>query len=153
MGNGEWNDGTVQRLFAERVDPVCSPALAERIGRGQAGFDIAPLIHVDVDDESWIGWTRYFRSVERAPGTKRQELHFTNYVQATQAALNHQGMMLGWRSITADLVGEGRLVTVLDAPLVPEEAFYMVLSQRPRSARSCRLAAAWLAEAADRFVG
>ena len=152
-GKGHWSDGAVQRLFTERIDPVCSPALAERIGKEEAGFDSAPLIHVDVDDESWIGWPRYLRAIERVSGSKRQELHFTNYVQATQAALNQQGMMLGWRSITADLVGEGRLVRVLDAPLVPDEAFSMVVSQRPRSVRSCTLVAAWLREAADRFAG
>src|SRR3546814_10193002 len=32
-GDGGWQDGTVTPLFAERIDPVASPALAESLRR------------------------------------------------------------------------------------------------------------------------
>src|SRR3546814_5050624 len=35
FGNGQWQDGSVTPLFAERIDPVASPALAARLGRSE----------------------------------------------------------------------------------------------------------------------
>jgi LysR family glycine cleavage system transcriptional activator len=76
-------------------------------------------------------------------------LRFTNYVQATQAALAGQGVMLGWRSITGDLVNEGRLARVADAAIVPSEAFYIVAAARPRSPEAAATVLAWLVAAAE----
>lgn len=141
-GDGRWDDGTVRRLFEERVEPVCSPSLAGRLGAAACWFEEATLIHVDVDDETWLSWRAYFRATKQAGGGRG--VRFTNYVQATQAALAGQGVMLGWRSITGDLVEEGRLVRIAGAPIVPKEAFYLVLADRPRSARACEAVSAWL---------
>jgi LysR family glycine cleavage system transcriptional activator len=147
-GDGRWNDGIVQPLFAERVDPVCSPALAPRLKISDRWFDAAALIHVDVEDQSWLSWSAYLRAKGHAEG-RRPGLHFTNYVQATQAALGGQGIMLGWRSITGDLVKEGRLALAVDAPFTPKEAFYLVTDFRPRSATACATIASWLTRSAD----
>ncbi|MDQ0396034.1 LysR substrate-binding domain-containing protein [Labrys monachus] len=146
-GDGSWTDGRVQLLFAERIDPVCSPELAARLRNAGSGIADATLLHVDVDDESWVRWSRYLRGAGLPPN-RRAGLHFTNYVQATQAALGGLGIMLGWRSITGDLVREGRLVPFLDAPMVPPDGFHLVTSPRPRSAATCQAVGAWLVEAA-----
>src|SRR3546814_9629093 len=64
----------------------------------------------------WTPWEVYLRKLGLARGTARsgsRDLRFTNYVQATQAAPAGRGVMLGWRSITGDLVAEGRLVPVV----------------------------------------
>ena len=160
-GNGRWQDGTVTPLFAERIDPVASPALADSLRQSPAPLEGAPLIHVDTGDARWTPWEAYLRQVglTRGPvpgqGGKQpragagRDLRFTNYVQATQAALAGQGVMLGWRSITGDLVAEGRLVPVVDRPLVPPDAYYLVAARRSRAAPhadagDCAALIAWL---------
>ena len=85
-GAGDWRDGTVQVLFKERVDPVCSPAYAARLAQDEVGLEAAVLIHVDVDDQRWTPWRSYLKAVGLTAGNRRQDLRFTNYVQATQAA-------------------------------------------------------------------
>jgi DNA-binding transcriptional LysR family regulator len=157
-GNGRWQDGTVTPLFAERVDPVASPALAGSLRQSPAPLEGAPLIHVDASDARWTPWEAYLRQVgltrgltrgTRGSGAPGRDLRFTNYVQATQAALAGQGVMLGWRSITGDLVAEGRLVPVVDRPLVPPDAYYLVAARRSRAAPhadagDCAALIAWL---------
>jgi DNA-binding transcriptional LysR family regulator len=145
FGDGRWQDGVVTPLFAERIDPVASPALAERLRGAAAPLASAPLIHVESTDARWTPWDAYLRAVGLAHARGRsKDLRFTNYVQATQAALAGHGVMLGWRSITGDLVAEGRLVPVLGRPLVPEDAYYLVTSPRSRAPAECAALVDWL---------
>ncbi len=141
-GHGKWDDGAVQPLCGEKIDPVCSPALAARLQK-RDWLATATLIHVDVEDPRWLSWQAYLRATGQRAGRQRG-LHFTNYVQATQAALGGQGVMLGWHSIAGDLLRDKQLARLGAATLVPDDAFYLVTTHRPRSAAACRLVAAWL---------
>ncbi len=147
-GDGKWSDGVVDRLYQEQIDPVCSPALAARL-KGSDWLGSAALIHVDVEDARWLSWSAYLRATGQQ-GARRRGLHFTNYVQATQAALSGQGVMLGWRSITGDLLREGQLARAGGAPLVPDDAVYSVAAHRPRSPDASNLVSAWLMGCAER---
>lgn len=142
-GDGKWTDGVVEKLFDERVVPVCSAVYRERMAAEAMPLDRATLLHVNTDDPAWIGWPAYLRSLKltesRAPSRR-----FTNYVQATQAALDGQGIMLGWESITGDLVREGRLVELDAAPLVPADAFYLVSTPLIAERLSARSLGEWL---------
>jgi len=142
-GNGRWVDGTVEKLFDERVVPVCSQPFRDRLKSAGVKLDRATLLHVNTDDPAWITWSIYLKSKglrENLVAGRR----FTNYVQATQAALDGQGVMLGWESITGDLVREGRLVELNDLPLIPTDAFYLVTTQLIGERPSARLLADWL---------
>ena len=94
FGDGNWSDGTVTPLLEERIEPVCTPELAERLGLDRPSHPV--------------------------------QLRFSNYVQATQAALAGRGVALGWRTITGGYVAEGRLVVPVEAPLTPPSSFYAV---------------------------
>jgi DNA-binding transcriptional LysR family regulator len=149
FGDGRWDDGAVTRLFAEEIRPLANPALARRLAGEAAPLAAAPLIHVEADDPRWTAWPAYLRATgqSRAPvvvGGQVQDLRFTNYVQATQAALAGQGIMLGWRSITGDLVAEGRLAPVGAPPLTPDSAYYLVTA--PAARAPAALLVAWLKE-------
>lgn len=144
-GDGRWDDGAVTLLFAERIDPLASPALAERLRGDPAPLSAAPLLHVEVEDPRWTTWPAYLRATGQVRAQwHEKDLRFTNYVQATQAALAGQGVVLGWRSITGDLVAEGRLVPVIDRPLVPPDAYYLVAARDSRASSACALLTQWL---------
>lgn len=140
-GLGHWPDGAATLLFPERLVAVCSPALAETV-RGLAG---ATLLHVVGTERSWLGWDDYLRRIGHPPVSARGR-SFTNYVQATQAALSGQGILLGWESNAGDLVREGRLVPLDLAPLVPEEAFHLVRPHDRPQTPAGRLLADWLTD-------
>ncbi len=147
-GDGTWSDGEVIRLFEERVEPVCTPALAATLSHADLGM--ATLIHVDFEDPRWLTWSDYLRAANLRGLRPRASLRFNNYVQATQATLNDRGVMLGWRSITGDLQREGRLIALPLPPLVPDDGYYCVVRrrQKPREARDALLG--WLITVADR---
>jgi DNA-binding transcriptional LysR family regulator len=142
-GAGLWTDGEVAKLFDERVVPVCSPDFLARQTE-PLQLERAALIHVNVEDASWISWSTFLKRVglpENAAIGRRQ---FTNYVQATQAALDGQGVMLGWESITGQLVRDGRLIEAAPHALIPRDAFYLVSSPRIAARDAAQLLARWL---------
>lgn len=142
-GSGRWTDGQVDRLLDERVIPVCSPALRDSMAARD--LETLPLLHVNVDEQNWVSWTDYLAAVGLPPNTAKGR-QFTNYVQATQAALDGQGVLLGWDSITADLVRDGRLVVVGDRVYAPKQAYYMVSGTPAR--RPAAILRDWLKAAA-----
>jgi len=143
-GHGRWPDGDVIPLFQERIDPVASPEFIAGRQITPDTLDGLPLIHVDVDAASWRSWPGYCQTAGVTRG-RGGDLRFNNYVQATQAALAGQGVMLGWRSITGDLVAERRLVSAGLPVVVPEDGAYYVVVP-PRSGGNLAVAQfiAWL---------
>ncbi|TYC64915.1 LysR family transcriptional regulator [Stappia sp. BW2] len=148
-GDGRWDDGTVDLLFRETVEPVCSPSLAERIRSDGGSLASAFLIHVDTSDRRWISWPDYLgRTHQKAAGSAKG-LRFSNYVQATQAAISGHGVMLGWRSITGDQVEKGLLVSAGLPPLQPDNAYHYVLSHQSRNRAQAAVVVDWLRAAAE----
>ncbi len=147
FGAGDWADGDVVHLFNERVVPVASPDLIKRMEKTGHGLDRATLLHVNVDEAIWLDWNHYLKQTgQQAPSGRGR--HFTNYVQATQAALSHQGVMLGWESITGDLVREGRLAEVTGQALVPRDAFFLVTAPRAKAHPAAGKLRDWLLDGA-----
>ncbi|MGZ9811396.1 LysR substrate-binding domain-containing protein [Pseudoroseicyclus sp. H15] len=104
-GAGDWRDGATRKLFDEEVCPVGRPDLITRL----TDLSTAPLIHVrSAQNLHWAGWPEYL-AARGLPRARQPGQSFDNYVQATQAALDGRGVMLGWQSITARLVAEGAL--------------------------------------------
>ncbi len=144
-GDGDWSDGAAIALFRERVVPVCSPALYGRLAGQGVDLGAAALLHVDAEISNWMEWPAYLAraglTVPSRPG-----MRFTNYVQATQAALGGLGVMLGWRSNAASLLRSGDLVELPLPAVEPAEAFYIVVPRGERSA-SLALLIDWLTKA------
>lgn len=122
-GAGDWPDGSCERLFDERLVPVCSPGIADRLGAGN--FTDATLLHVETGEDLSPGWDDYFHETS-LPHDRQGDISFDNHVQATQAALAGMGVMLGWIANTADLVREGRLVAFCDRSIIPGGAYYLI---------------------------
>lgn len=144
FGDGNWADGHVRHLFPERIEPVCAPKLAERLADDEGSLASAFLIHVDFDDPRWITWNAYLSKTGQISAGSSKGLRFSNYVQATQAALSGHGVMLGWQSITGDQVAATKLVPVLEAPLVPTNAYFAVTTEHSRNAQAAKLVVNWL---------
>lgn len=133
-GAGDWRDGTTTPLFAEVMCPVGSPELIARLLAEGAPLAEAPLIHVRSGmNPHWAGWGDYLRRT--AQGRMRGAgQSFDNYVQATQAAMNGLGIMLGWRSITGRLVADGALAAWPGAELEAGASYYVTSSPLPSAA-------------------
>ncbi|WP_165784319.1 LysR substrate-binding domain-containing protein [Zhengella mangrovi] len=144
-GRGDWGGGEGEKLFDETVRPVCHPDLAGRIAAGRQAFEAVTLLHVEAEDDSWLTWSGYQKRAG-LPALRNPGRHFTNYVQSTQAALQAQGVMLGWKSITGDLENEGRLVALAMPQVDPGRGFYLVQAPSSRDKPAVGLLAGHLAD-------
>ncbi len=140
-GNGNWTDGRSELLFHERLVPVCSPESVAQLGAGD--LEKATLLHVEAEKGCWPGWDDYFEAMGLS-GKRKGHRSFSNYVQATQAAIAGMGVMLGWISNTGDLVRQGQLTVFRDQPLFPNGAFYLIGPKRGRPKAASLLLASHL---------
>jgi LysR family glycine cleavage system transcriptional activator len=125
-GRGSWPGLRADWLMAERLFPVCSPALlAAKPLREPADLAQHTLLHTSVSREDWQLWLT-------AAGlplsiAARRGLTFDQGFMAVQAAMEGLGVALGrTRLVEADLAA-GRLVAPFDIAL-PQDAGYYVVS-------------------------
>lgn len=128
FGAGTWAGRTARLLFPERVTPVRAPSLpAETTPLNTR------LLHLQGPDAhpGWLSWADWFRSQGIAPpaGTG---LAFNNYHLLLQAALEGQGVALGWTPLVDDLLRDGRLLPAGE-PVNGPGGYYLVEPRgRPR---------------------
>jgi LysR family transcriptional regulator, glycine cleavage system transcriptional activator len=102
-GTGDWQGETI-KLFDERVCPVGRPEVIEQALK-DGGLSRAWLIDVRSTAQHWLGWSDYLKASGET--CKPEGEVFDNYIHAVQATLDGRGLMLGWKSITADYVNDG----------------------------------------------
>jgi DNA-binding transcriptional LysR family regulator len=126
-GNGDWSDGDWQLLFKETIGPMCSSDYLKRVGpiTGPTQLANQRLIHVTVTDPDWLDWEQYFNRIGHDTRGLSGGLRFSNYVQAIQAALTGDGIMLGWRSVVGDLLNSQQLTLAFDAPIRLDSGYYI----------------------------
>jgi LysR family transcriptional regulator, glycine cleavage system transcriptional activator len=150
-GLGGWSDGRVIKLFEDSVVPVCHPNLITRFKSDGSSHVNIPLLNVHSGEDNWLSWRDYLR-LAKLPESRVAARNFTNYVQATQAALDGQGIMLGWKSNTSDLIHRGKLVA-LPYPLVqPKEAFFLVVAPHSEKKPTALALTEWLIGSVEDFA-
>ena len=113
-------------LCAERIVPVAAPSLAQRLQADDpASLRHAPLLHLEERYSPRFSWEDWFalHAVHRASGEGRRDAYRSNdYSLVLQAALDGEGVALGWLHIVSDLLSTGRLVALGD-PVETDEPF------------------------------
>lgn len=122
LGLVERADLVATRFCDEAVVPVATPSVAERLAVAGADDLIrAPLLHLEERYRSRFDWAVWFANhgieVGALPGDRSND-----YSLVIQAALEGQGVALGWRHIIADLIDAGRLVALAE-PVVTDQPF------------------------------
>jgi len=144
-GDGSWRDGRAVLLSHETVFPVCSPDFLHRHGPIETPAELLrlPLVTSDVADPTWTGWPEWFAAcgVEGPPGPI--PLGFSHYTDAVSAAMNGQGVALGWARLLGEALRQRRLVRVTNASMQPPGGYFVVLPANRASKASAERFAAW----------
>lgn len=124
-------------LFSEQVFPVCSPAyLGDRRLRWVQELLGERLLHLDNrlwDDLGWepIDWSLWLAQF----GVHYQPTHplltFNNYPMLVQAAVDGQGIALGWLHLLEAQLAEGKLVRPLAECWDARRGYYLVVTADP----------------------
>ncbi len=124
---GRIDDARLQStdLCREALLPVASPELAASIGSDPSALLTAPLLHLEERYTPRFDWKQWFTANGiDTPGSLPGD-RSTDYSLVVQAALDGQGVALGWEHIVRDLVDDGRLVS-LGEPIVTQSPFVVL---------------------------
>ncbi|BAK76637.1 transcriptional regulator, LysR family [Pseudogulbenkiania sp. NH8B] len=125
-------------LFPEIVQPVCSPAYLERHGPfpdarslGQADLLDLHRKHWTSDAIGWhpITWDDWFRASGLDVPHFSPIMISNNYPLLLNAAVNGEGIVLGWHHLVRSLVNEGALCPLFDTPLRVDRGYYLKVNR------------------------
>lgn len=106
------------RLFDERLAPVAHPSLGQPALHSAAALVEVCLLEFDHAETPWLHWQPWLAARGLDGVRPRAVLRFNQYDQVIQAALAGQGVALGRTGLIADMLADGRLIT-LEASAVP----------------------------------
>lgn len=143
-GGGSWPGEAVEKLFDDRIYPVCGPEFAARHGAcGLDDLSALPLLELHGPYSEWLVWKGWFElaGLKRAvKGVRR----FNNYVIALQAAQDNQGVALGWHSLVQPLIGAGKLCVLTDCAIDAPGAFYVCFDRNRPLSDAAQVLKDWL---------
>ena len=119
-------------LCRERVFTVCSPQFLDRRqlnGHPETVFTTTLLCRDSNDD--FLNWNEWFQAVGMKPVEPKRRLNLNNYPMLLQAALNGQGVALGWEQLLGDYLDSGLLVRPVPTELITTARFYLLESEEP----------------------
>lgn len=131
-GKPPFEDAVSHANRPERAFPVANPALLARMGLTASAADVVtmPLIASDVVNPAWMPWRQWSKALRLGPALGRasdlSRLRFNHYSDTVQAALNGEGVTMGWEVLLEDILREGRLVRLGTESVVPEERYHVI---------------------------
>jgi DNA-binding transcriptional LysR family regulator len=134
------------RLFGDEILPVASPRFLERHRKLESLEDLqaAPLLNMEPAQSIWLTWEEWFGRLGHKVSGNIKGPRFSSYALVVQAALEGQGIALGWRRMLAPQLARGDLLPVTKASLVPNEAYHLVVPRRDDLPKKIRYFRDWL---------
>ncbi len=142
------------RLFGQATAPVAHPRLGVKSLRSAQTLAKLTLLEFDDLRHPWLQWADWLGAMGWDSTKPKAVLHFNQYDQVIQAALDGQGVALGRIELVQPLVDAGRLV-ILAAPRQRGDATdnghaYWLIRANERPREEVRRVADWIeAEAAS----
>ncbi len=151
FGAPPFPDGRCIASRPDEVFPVCSPRLIDRLGFDPEHADLSglPLIAADNVNPSWLTWRTWAKAVGLGPAlgraSDRSELRFNHYTDTIEAAVNAEGVALGWSMLLERHLADGRLVRVGSRAHPTEQRYCLVVPSERDLAPPTRAFTSWMA--------
>ena len=136
-------DAESSRILGEAIVPVAAPALRRRFERVLGGhprhWTGVPRLEVASRGQGWATWSDWFAAHECAPPQAPVET-FENYIHLLQAAVDGDGIAIGWNGFMSHHFESGRLVPLRDQWFASSVSLHAVLTPRGTTspiAREC----------------
>ncbi len=137
-------------LFGDEILAVANPSLHKAIAPiSLTGLGQADLLHLDWPDQTWMTWQEWFARLDVEAKSTAVKLRFNNYLLLIQAALEGQGVALGWRRLIDPLIDRGDLLMACPARVVPQARYYLLIPSRVRNDRAVKAFRTWLLQEAS----
>ena len=128
-GDGNWKSLKAFRLFGINSFPVCAPDYLEGAPPLKAPDDLLNhnLINLDGAPHASEDWWWWLKGNDVAVPKSFKTLGFDSYDNVIRAALDGQGVALGYSGLVAKLMADNRLVRPIEAELSRGHAVYLVM--------------------------
>lgn len=146
-GLGQFQDEHSTKLFDDHVMAVASPEFLTDHGVSSlADITTLPLLSVEGVDWTWTTWSDFLRHA--GVGKKHLTLRrFNSHVIAVQAALDGQGVVLGWKSYVQPLIAANRLRVIGNHEMPAPQSFYLTWSMKRPLSPEASILKNWLQHA------
>jgi len=140
---GGWRS---EALFGDEVIAVCRPDYFGARGLPETVAELGgeTLLQIESPYVSWISWPDWFARNAAPLARDPRGPRFNSYSIAIQAALDGQGLALGWRRLVEPLLRDGRLIRVTSGQVTPDDAYKLLIQERAREARRVRAFRTWI---------
>jgi len=128
-GNGIWPGLKATELFRVESFPVCSPGYLKISGPISSPSDLREqaLLYLDGAQHSEENWNWWMEEFDLSLPSSVRTFGFDNYANVIQAALDGQGVALGFSDIIEDLLSKGLLVRPMEQTCVTGYSVYLVV--------------------------
>lgn len=151
FGKPPFADARSMARMPEVAFPVCSPRLLDAYGVTPEQADLLrlPLIASDIVNPTWLTWRSWAQGVGLGPGIGRasdlSQLRFSHYTDSIQAAVNGDGVALGWEALLKGHLEEGRLIRLGTDSLTTEEVYHVLIPLGRDTTAAARAFLDWIA--------
>jgi DNA-binding transcriptional LysR family regulator len=137
-----------RQLFAESMQPVCSPALLRGGPPLRAPADLRRHTLLQVSERPHAGmpleWAPWLSAVGLADLEPAASLSFSGYGEAVAAAVAGQGVALGRRPLIDGLIRSKQLVTLFKDSTASPRAYFLLVEPGARQRPAVQALERWL---------
>jgi LysR family glycine cleavage system transcriptional activator len=145
FGNGQWPQTQSIFLFADEIEPVCSPAYLKRHApnaRHPESLLRHPLLVSHYRRKDWADWLAATALTDAA--SEAVETTFGTSVLTWQAAIDGLGMAIGQSRLLVSEFDKGLLVKPFAKPMHRDHGYYLVWPKRARESHKVSVFRDWL---------
>ena len=138
-----------ERLFGERLVPVCSPRLAADRSRPlKRPEDLSRHVLLHMSNEHgqllWLNWSAWLAAIGVRELTPAGSMRFNHYHEVMQAAVDGQGIALGRLPLIDSLLKQRKLVAPFRNKYTTSRAYFIVQATRAAQRPEARAFVDWL---------
>ena len=154
-GDGKWKGLKSFLLFYGNSFPVCAPRYLEDAAPLETPADLLNhnLINLDGAPHASEDWWWWLKAHDVSVPKSFKTLGIDNYDSVVRAALDGQGVALGFSGLVSDLVKQGKLVRPFDGELSKGFAVYLVIPSAMKPAPRVQEFIDWILEEAATAAG
>lgn len=133
-------------LFGEQVVPVASKEVAAVAFQNRGSLNEMVLLELDVPARPWLRWADWL-NMSSFDGVKpRGYLHFNQYDQVINAAIEGHGVALGRLPLVQPMLNDGRLVAKSDVQPLTTDSSYWLVKTEETARQEVEIFASWIVE-------
>ncbi len=130
-------------IFRETLVAVAQPDLAATVGDDLAALSDQTLLYLTrgIHGDDWL---TFFAGTGLTPRAPTSEQKFTSFMVYLQAALNGDGIILGWETLLQDHFDLGQLTPVTERRIETPRGYFACLTERSKANPSAVEFLEWL---------